>query len=79
MVTNRILVDDECTDSSRILYPTLVPIFSPRSCATRVATEVADMRLGCVQIRLHPVIRVEQNTGLSQIIAYTSDTYYTRI
>ena len=73
MVTNRILVDDECTDSSRILYPTLVPIFSPRSAATLDATEVADIRLGCVQIRLHPV-RVEQNTGLSQIIAYTSNT-----
>ena len=43
-------VEDEETDSRRILYPTDLPMASPRSEATRAATDVALMRRGCVQM-----------------------------
>ena len=35
MVTNRMRVEEEETDSRRILYPTDLPMASPRSDATR--------------------------------------------
>ena len=39
--------------SSRMLYPTVAPIFSPRSAATRSATAIALSRRGCVTITEH--------------------------
>ena len=39
--------------SRRIVYPTVDPILSPRSAATRSATDMADMRRGCAMMMLH--------------------------
>ena len=53
VVQNKSLVLGVAFDSKRIVYPTVLPIVSPRSAATRSATDMAEIRRGCAMIILH--------------------------
>jgi hypothetical protein len=57
-VQNNSAVSAHALFSRRIWYPTdPFPICSPRSAATRSATVIADMRLGCVHMIAAPTPR----------------------